>query len=339
MMSSCFSQKLLNDIHLSLCFTILFTAFNTQSHIQKTLTVSIQRDNPSYNADGYVCFGIIYTFLALGMWLSPSFIAITGWKISLGIGAFCYLSFVTFSYFEIGWLTYSSSAITGIGAALLWTAQANYIVLNSEIGDVYPRMHLTFMSVIAASLGFTKYISPNSREYAPLSGVLQGFGEIIGSCLSLYFKEKAFFKLNVIMTTATLSNVFGYVIAILGLPDTSAYGYTEEYSLIKIPITFLLLSNILIGMGDACLHIALYNYIGTLYPNDSASGFAVFKFIRCLATACSFYYSNIIGLHLQLMILFGISFLSLIGFHYSLHTSLKTTRKLKEKPQLSEFCF
>lgn len=52
---------------------------------------------------------------------------------------------MTFSYFEIGWLTYSSSAITGIGAALLWTAQANYIVLNSEIGDVYPSISLFWM--------------------------------------------------------------------------------------------------------------------------------------------------------------------------------------------------
>lgn len=43
-----------------------------------------------------------------------------------------------------------------------------------------------------------------------------------------------------------------------------------------------MLANVLIGIGDACLHIEIYNYVGKLYPNDSAPAFAVFKFTRVL---------------------------------------------------------
>jgi uncharacterized membrane protein YbhN (UPF0104 family) len=46
-------------------------------------------------------------------------------------------TFVSSCYFESVAFTYAGSALTGFGAALLWTGQANYIVLNSEVGHVY----------------------------------------------------------------------------------------------------------------------------------------------------------------------------------------------------------
>lgn len=45
--------------------------------------------------------------------------------------------FVTGDYFETDWVAYTSAAVTGIGAALIWNSQATYIVLNSEIQNTY----------------------------------------------------------------------------------------------------------------------------------------------------------------------------------------------------------
>lgn len=59
--------------------------------IQKTLSVSIHEDNPEYYADGFVNFGIIYTFFLLGLWLAPPAIAMIGCKISLVLGSLFYL--------------------------------------------------------------------------------------------------------------------------------------------------------------------------------------------------------------------------------------------------------
>lgn len=42
-------------------------------------------------------------------------------------------------------------------------------------------MNMTFMSVMGASMGFSMYLSDNSKKYAPLSGFVQGFGEIVGT--------------------------------------------------------------------------------------------------------------------------------------------------------------
>lgn len=43
-----------------------------------------------------------------------------------------------------------------------------------------------------------------------------------------------------------------------------------------------MLANVLIGIGDSCLHIEIYNYVGKLYPNNSPPAFAVFKFTRVM---------------------------------------------------------
>lgn len=44
---------------------------------------------------------------------------------------------MTWDYFEIGWLTYAGAGVCGFGAALLWTSQAVYTVLNSDIGSAH----------------------------------------------------------------------------------------------------------------------------------------------------------------------------------------------------------
>lgn len=47
-------------------------------------------------------------------------------------------------------------------------------------------LNLCFLNVLPASLGFSKYLSTNSKEYAPLSGVMHGSGEILGTCQNCY---------------------------------------------------------------------------------------------------------------------------------------------------------
>lgn len=58
---------------------------------QQTLSVSIARDNPHFHADGYICAGILNAVFAFSSWLTPSIIALFGWKITLVTGSFLYL--------------------------------------------------------------------------------------------------------------------------------------------------------------------------------------------------------------------------------------------------------
>lgn len=41
-------------------------------------------------------------------------------------------------------------------------------------------LNVAFLGVSAACLGFTRYLSDNSKKYAPLTGIFNGIGELIG---------------------------------------------------------------------------------------------------------------------------------------------------------------
>lgn len=41
---------------------------------------------------------------------------------------------------------------------------------------------------MASSMGFTEYLSDNSKKYTPLSGIIQGVGEIVGAVSIKYLR-------------------------------------------------------------------------------------------------------------------------------------------------------
>lgn len=57
------------------------------------------------------------------------------------------------------------------------------------------------------------------------------------------------------------------------------------------------------GFGDACYNTQIYSILGSLFADDSAPVFALFKFTQSAAAATSFYYSSLLTLRIQLGIL------------------------------------
>ncbi|CAG9771130.1 unnamed protein product [Ceutorhynchus assimilis] len=122
----------INVIMLGLAFMLVFTAFQTWGNIQKTIIESIKKDNDSFeNADAYYSLAIIYIFMAVFNWTSPSVISVIGAKFAMLAGGITYLLFIMSFSIPHTWLLYLASAIIGIGAALIWTGQGNYLALSS----------------------------------------------------------------------------------------------------------------------------------------------------------------------------------------------------------------
>ncbi|XP_012271755.1 UNC93-like protein MFSD11 [Orussus abietinus] len=125
-------KRFLNVSTLSWGFMLLFTAFQTMSNIEKVILDSVALDDSSFTGDGYVSLGIIYTTFATCNWLTPSFISVTGPRVSILTGACCYVFFIaSFLYPNTGFL-YTASVILGIGAALVWTGHGQYLTDNSD---------------------------------------------------------------------------------------------------------------------------------------------------------------------------------------------------------------
>lgn len=69
-----------------------------------------------------------------------------------------------------------------------------------------------------------------------------------------------------------------------------------------------------LGLGDACYNTQIYSIIGSVFKDDSAAGFAIFKFAQSALAAAAFFYSNVIELPYQLLILVILCVLGTITF-------------------------
>lgn len=128
-----FDKGFMNVLLLGLSFMLVFTAFQTWGNIQKTMIESIKTDHEDFKAaNAYYSLAIIYIFLAVFNWTAPSVISVIGAKFSMIVGGITYLLFIMSFAIPKVWLLYLVSAVIGIGAAMIWTGQGNYLALNSS---------------------------------------------------------------------------------------------------------------------------------------------------------------------------------------------------------------
>lgn len=59
----------------------------------------------------------------------------------------------------------------------------------------------------------------------------------------------------------------------------------------------------LLGFGDACYNTQIYALIGSVYKDNSAPAFAIFKFVQSGLAAAAFFYSKYLELQYQLLLL------------------------------------
>ncbi|XP_066587052.1 UNC93-like protein MFSD11 [Prorops nasuta] len=144
-------RNFLNVLILSFGFMLVFTAFQTIGNIEKTVLKSINDDDPSFTGDGYISLAIIYAVFATCNWLAPSYISVTGPRIAILTGCVCYALFIGSFLWPKTELLYVVSGINGVGAALIWTGQGQYLTENSD-SDTMSRNAGVFWAIFQSSM-------------------------------------------------------------------------------------------------------------------------------------------------------------------------------------------
>jgi len=146
------SRELINIILLGLSFFLIITPFQTGSQIQQVVVKSIaQQYNIHWN--GYYSLCIIYLVFSLSNWLAPSTVSFLGPKVSMIIGGSTYVLFIANFLYPVEFGLYLTSVLLGLGAAIIWTAQGNYLTINSN-PDTVSRNSGIFWAIFQCSLLF-----------------------------------------------------------------------------------------------------------------------------------------------------------------------------------------
>ncbi|CAH0393333.1 unnamed protein product [Bemisia tabaci] len=180
----------------------------------------------------------------------------------------------------------------------------------------YCGLHLAFIfGIYGSSIGFTLQIGEGVKRLVPLAAILIGCGEVSGGILGQIFGNVNVYRINLFFVFAVIINCIFYLVVFLSLPSDANFGNTFQKSIIEPQPWVLLLASYFFGVGDSFLNVQLYTLVGSLHPRDSAPAFSVFKILRTVFTASSYYYSSYLPLSTQLLILAIIGISGMITFN------------------------
>uniref|UniRef100_A0A7E4VE86 UNC93-like protein MFSD11 n=1 Tax=Panagrellus redivivus TaxID=6233 RepID=A0A7E4VE86_PANRE len=120
-----------NVTQMSLGFLCIFFAFNSQGFIEQTVINSKHDQGVISKKAGYYSLAIIYGVFTVANFFTPPIVNTLKARWSMVLAALTYAIFQACFLFLNEACLYISSALIGVGAAVIWTAQGKYIAINS----------------------------------------------------------------------------------------------------------------------------------------------------------------------------------------------------------------
>ncbi|XP_061556102.1 UNC93-like protein MFSD11 isoform X1 [Phycodurus eques] len=436
-------KKLMNIIVLGVGFMFIFTAFQTCGNIEQTVIKSF--NSTTFHASGYTSMAIIYGVFSASNLLAPSVLAVAGPHLSMFFSGLLYSAYIGVFVYPYTWSFYAASALVGVGAAVLWTAQGSVLALNSDrltigrnsgvfwallqcsllfgnafiflawrgherisdkdrqtvfisltvislagcflfflirtpdaevsghaevapgerpnapllpsdSGDgasgpssshlcsqaadafvqackmfvtkemsllslsiAYTGVELTFYSgVYGTCVGATSGLGPDAKSLIGLSGICVGLGEIVGgAAFGMLNKCSGRLGRNPVVLLGLLAHYLAFYLIFINIADDAPLAPEEGTQLaafIRPSVGVALLCSFLLGLGDSCFNTQLLSIIGSIFRDNSAPAFAVFKFIQSILAALAFFYSNFLPLRWQLLIMVALGFAGSLSF-------------------------
>ncbi|XP_028150073.1 UNC93-like protein MFSD11 [Diabrotica virgifera virgifera] len=375
------------------------------SNIQKIIVDSIKKDKSSYKESGYYSQAINNAAYAVFAWAVPSVINACGLKLSMCLGVLINILFIFQFLLEEVWILYTFCGLAGMGCAILWIGEGDYLAQNSSdktinrntaifstivnssmivgniivlcsfsgkekinrntrillltilagacavglvimlflpkhkpkekdskdsgvIGPVdsilnalklfctrnmlllsclflYGGLEYAFFNgIYSSAIGFTKVLD-NRKQLVGMSGVFVGIGEIFaGGVISIFGKQVADLGRRVLVVVAFFIHSMSFILIFINLPNDSPFGDTDQAAIIESSSVLAMFCSFLLGLGD-CIYVnVIVSLLGTVYSENTFSGFAIYQFFIGVGIVISFISATFIGLYYQLLILF-----------------------------------
>jgi MFS family permease len=169
----------------------------------------------------------------------------------------------------------------------------------------YTGLELSFFSgVYGTAIGSTKSLGSDAQKLIGISGMLIGAGEIIGGATFGLLGSKTTKKgRDPVVMLGFVVHMISFLLIYINLPNAASIQDTDSSGYITSNVGIALFCSFLLGFGDSCFNTQIYSILGSIYADDSAPAFALFKFVQSIATAIAFLYSKSVGLHSHVYIL------------------------------------
>uniref|UniRef100_A0A4W5P727 Major facilitator superfamily domain containing 11 n=1 Tax=Hucho hucho TaxID=62062 RepID=A0A4W5P727_9TELE len=209
-----------------------------------------------------------------------------------------------------------SQALDAFKKALQLSVTKEMLLLSISIA--YTGLELTFYSgVYGTCIGAMTQFGDDAKSLIGLSGIFIGLGEILGGGVFGMLNKCNRFGRNPVVLLGLITHFVAFYLIFLNIASDAPIAPEEGTHLqayITPSVEVALLCSFLLGLGDSCFNTQLLSIVGFMFREDSASAFAVFKFVQSITAALAFFYSNYLLLHWQLLIMVVVGFLGTLSF-------------------------
>jgi len=166
------ARSLVNILLMSVSFLLIFTAFNSSSLIQQTVVESIN-SHLHVGWDGFTSLCIIYGVFSFSNFLVPSILSVVSSARCLFFSALTYLAYTITFLYPVRFSLEIVSIVVGFGAAVIWTAQGNYLTENSDSKSIDWNTGI-FWAIFQGSLVFGNlFVYFQLSEKGTIPGVIE----------------------------------------------------------------------------------------------------------------------------------------------------------------------
>ncbi|KAL3285308.1 hypothetical protein HHI36_019417 [Cryptolaemus montrouzieri] len=221
--------------------------------------------------------------------------------------------------------------LIGIGNSL----QSVYILLLCSPFFFLGAAIIFFIVTYGVVIGHTTHLE-RPKQLAPLAGVFIGLGEITGGgALLIFGAYNSKSRRSAIVIFGCVLFILAQILIFINLPNEAPFGDTDDFSIIEPSAVLVIGSAFMLGLADTCFNTQIMAALGSNYPKNSASVFAVFKFVQTIGAVVALAYSALVILYGIITILIGLSLFTTISYVVSEGLQVDETKifayKKKEK--------
>ncbi|XP_054713785.1 LOW QUALITY PROTEIN: UNC93-like protein MFSD11 [Uloborus diversus] len=178
-------------------------------------------------------------------------------------------------------------------------------MLLLALSFLYTGLELSFFSgVYGAGISFTKRFGDDAVKYVGISGICIGIGEILGGAVfGILGKKTNKYGRDPVILLGFITHMITFYLICINLPAEATLHETPQRAMIESSVWIAMICAFGLGFGDSCYNTQIYSILGSMYAEESAPAFAIFKFFQSISAAAAFFYSTKLKLPYQLLIL------------------------------------
>lgn len=127
---------LFNVMLLGLSFHFSSVGYITCFNSQKYVIDALRDEDPTYKANSYIGFCIVYGSFALSSIGASTFIKLVTPRGALMIGTLFNMFYIAQFLYPITWIFYFGNFLAGVSGGIIWTAQGNFLTRNSTSENI-----------------------------------------------------------------------------------------------------------------------------------------------------------------------------------------------------------